>query len=94
MKCTVNQSVYILWSKSAYKNKLLLFDLQNDSYERYDISANHPDIVDELNNAYKKWDSKNIDPQWFDPHKENVIKEEKALQQARKKSLNNKRLRN
>lgn len=74
--------------KSAYKDKILLFDLEKDSYERYDISDNHPEIVENLNNAYKVWDSKNIDPQWFDPHKENVIKEEKRLQENRKKSLN------
>lgn len=74
--------------KSAYKDKMLLFDLEKDSYERYDISANYPKIIEELNQAYKNWDSKNIAPQWFDPHGENVIKEEKKLQDIRKKSLN------
>lgn len=74
--------------KSAYKNKLMLFDLEKDSYERHDIAKNNSKIVDELNETYKKWDSKNIDPQWFDPHGENVGKEEKKLQDARRKSLN------
>ncbi|WP_111708308.1 sulfatase-like hydrolase/transferase [Lutibacter citreus] len=73
--------------KSSYKGKTLLFNLEKDSYERYDISASHPDIMDELEEAYKEWDSKNMDPQWFDPHKENVLKEEKRFQAERNKSL-------
>lgn len=83
----VRKGKYKLY-KSAYKDKILLFDLDSDSYEREDISANYPEIVAELNEAYRKWDSKNIDPQWFDPHQENVIKEEKRLQEAKKRSLN------
>ncbi|MGC6430020.1 MAG: sulfatase-like hydrolase/transferase [Jejuia sp.] len=83
----VRKGKYKLY-KSAYKDKLLLFDLEADSYERNDIAENYPEIVAELNGAYKVWDSKNMDPQWFDPHPENVIKEENRLQEARKKSLN------
>ncbi len=83
----VRQGKYKLY-KSAYKDKILLFDLENDVYERYDIAGNHPEIVTSLNEAYRNWDAKNIDPQWFDPHKENVIKEEKMVQQIRNRSLN------
>ncbi len=74
--------------KSAYKDKILLFDLKKDSYERNDIAEANLDIVKELNEAYKKWDSKNIAPKWFDPHQENVLKEERKLQQTRLKSIN------
>ncbi|WP_298369498.1 sulfatase-like hydrolase/transferase [uncultured Lutibacter sp.] len=73
--------------KSSYKNKTLLFDLEKDSYERHDISDKHPKIMAELELAYKEWDSKNIPPQWFDPHAENVLKEEKRFQTTRNRAL-------
>ncbi|MEC3908645.1 hypothetical protein VOI54_16575 [Tamlana sp. 2201CG12-4] len=65
--------------KSAYKNKTLLFDLDMDPLERYDIANEHPKLIAELEQAYKTWDSKNLEPGWFDPHAENVLKEEKRL---------------
>ncbi len=74
--------------KSAYKNKTLLFNLKKDSLERYDISDGNSKIIANLEAAYKKWDAKNIDPNWFDPHAKNVIKEEKKWEQTRKKSTN------
>ncbi|WNH11919.1 sulfatase-like hydrolase/transferase [Thalassobellus suaedae] len=74
--------------KSAYKNKTLLFNLKKDSLERYDISDGNSKIIANLEAAYKKWDAKNIDPNWFDPHAKNVIKEEKKWEQIRKKSTN------
>ncbi|WP_298484552.1 sulfatase [uncultured Maribacter sp.] len=72
--------------KSSYKNKTMLFNLKSDAYERNDIAKNYPAIMAELEQEYKTWDSKNIAPGWLDPHPENVIKEEKKLQDARKKS--------
>ncbi|GAL80559.1 choline-sulfatase [Algibacter lectus] len=74
--------------KSAYKNKTLLFNLKKDSLERYDISDDNSKIIASLEAAYKKWDAKNIDPNWLDPHAENVLKEEKRWEQTRKKSTN------
>lgn len=64
----------------------MLFNLKSDAYERNDIAKNYPAIMAELEQEYKTWDSKNIAPGWLDPHPENVIKEEKKLQDARKKS--------
>ena len=78
----VRKGKYKLY-KSAYKNSTLLFDLENDSYERYDIAAKHPEIVAQLHKAYKKWNAKNIQPQWMDPHSENVLKESDALKKIR-----------
>ena len=72
--------------KSAYKNKTLLFNLAKDSLERYDISDKNPKIIAELEEEYKKWDAKNLAPGWFDPHAENVLKEEKKFEQEREKS--------
>lgn len=82
----VRKGKYKLY-KSGYKNKTLLFDLENDVLERYDIAAKHPDVITDLEKAYKAWDSKNMDPGWFDPHPENVVKEEKRFQKTRKNSL-------
>lgn len=76
--------------KSSYKDKTLLFDLEEDSYERYDISDKHPKIMFELEAAYKEWDAKNIAPQWVDPHAENVLKEENKWKATRNRSLNSK----
>ncbi|WPR71111.1 sulfatase-like hydrolase/transferase [Flavobacterium sp. NG2] len=73
--------------KSAYKNKTMLFNLKTDALERYDIAAANPTIVKQLEKEYQLWDAKNLVPGWLDPHPENVIKEEKVLQDTRKKSL-------
>lgn len=85
----VRKGKYKLY-KSSYKDKTLLFDLEEDSYERYDISDKFPKIMAELEAAYKDWDAKNIVPQWFDPHAENVLKEERKWKAARSRSLNSK----
>ncbi|GGZ87763.1 sulfatase-like hydrolase/transferase [Algibacter mikhailovii] len=73
--------------KSAYKDKVLLFDLENDPLERHDIADENPDLIAALKAEYLKWDSKNIKPGWFDPHAENVIKEEAKVKSERNKSL-------
>lgn len=77
--------------KSAYKDKYLLFNLNEDSYERHDIAAAHPGKVAQLKKAYEKWNKEMKPPIWLDPHPENVIKEEKKLQETRKRSLRKKK---
>lgn len=72
--------------KSAYKGKTLLFDLKKDPYEREDIAAEYPDQIAQMEKAYQAWDAKNIAPGWFDPHRENVIKEERELNRLRNKA--------
>ncbi|WP_405295685.1 sulfatase-like hydrolase/transferase [Algibacter sp. Ld11] len=76
--------------KSAYKDKTLLFDLEKDHLERNDIASEHPEIIADLEKTYKAWDAKNMAPGWYDPHAENVKKEEKLWENTRKKSLKNK----
>ena len=85
----VRKGKYKLY-KSAYKDKTLLFDLENDNLERYDISTNYPEIIADLEQTYKTWDAKNIAPGWYDPHAENVKKEEKTWEEIRNKSLKTK----
>lgn len=82
----VRKGKYKLY-KSAYKNSTLLFDLENDQLERYDIASTNPEICINLELEYKKWDAKNMAPGWLDPHAKNVIKEEKKWEQDRNKSL-------
>ena len=81
----VRKGKYKLY-KSSYKEKTLLFDLEKDVLERNDISDANPKIMAELEAEYEKWDSKNMAPGWFDPHKENVIKEEKQFSEDRAKA--------
>jgi hypothetical protein len=64
----------------------MLFDLRNDPFEHYDIADQHPDIVDKLKTAYKKWDSEMMELLWEDPHIPNVEREEKKLQVVRDKA--------
>ena len=85
----VRKGKYKLY-KSAQKDKTLLFDLENDNLERYDISTNYPEIIADLEQTYKTWDAKNIAPVWYDPHAENVKKEEKTWEEIRNKSLKTK----
>ena len=73
--------------KSAYKKKTMLFDLEKDKMEIYDISAQHPEIVKSMTLEYKDWNRQLKPPLWTDLHIENVAKEEKKVQDKRKKSL-------
>ncbi len=84
----VRKGKYKLY-KSAYKAKTLLFDLEQDSYERHDIASAHPAIIAELEAAYLQWDAKNLVPGWIDPHPENVLLEEEKWKKIRAKSLPN-----
>jgi hypothetical protein len=76
--------------KSAYKDKTMLFDLEHDEMEIYDVAAEHPSVVAELLKLYENWDSELQPPLWTDPHIENVKKEEANTKQIRKKSLSKK----
>ena len=71
---------------SHYKQKTMLFDLDEDPFEHHDIADQHHDVVANLIQAYKQWDGQLIKPLWEDPHIQNVEKEEKKLQDARKKA--------
>ena len=76
--------------KSAYKGKTMLFDLEQDEMEIYDVAAEHPAVVAQLLKLYENWDSELQPPLWTDPHMENIKKEEANTKQIRKKSLSKK----
>ncbi|GHB63633.1 sulfatase-like hydrolase/transferase [Persicitalea jodogahamensis] len=77
---------YKLYKRANEKN-LMLFDLQNDPFERNNIAANHPEIVAKLDKAYRDWDAQNIPHGWEAPHVENVIKEQQAWKAQREKAM-------
>ncbi|WBU89831.1 sulfatase-like hydrolase/transferase [Cellulophaga omnivescoria] len=82
----VRKGKYKLY-KSACKNKTLLFNIEEDNLERYDIATQHPEICIDLEKSYANWDAKNKTPGWLDPHAENVVKEDKRWRKTREKSL-------
>lgn len=76
--------------QSAYKNKIMLFDLENDKMETNDIAKEMPAIVSELSEDYKNWNNELMPPLWDDPHMENVVLEETNTKMIRKNSLSKK----
>ncbi len=73
--------------KSAYKEQTLLFDLQLDPSERDNLAPSHQNLVTMMERAYQTWDADNIAPGWFDPHRENVLKEEERWREIRGRAL-------
>jgi arylsulfatase A-like enzyme len=76
--------------KSAYKNKTLLFDLEQDRHEIHDISAENPKVIEQLITLYKSWNAELAAPRWTDPHMDNVKNEEANTRNYRRKSLSKK----
>jgi len=76
--------------KSAYKNKTMLFDLEQDRREIKDISSENPEVVAQLLNLYQSWNAELAAPRWTDPHMDNVKKEEANIRSYRRKSLSKK----
>lgn len=71
---------------SGYKEKLLLFDLATDPYEQEDLADQRADIVQELSVVYQDWNKKLIPAKWYDPHPENILKEEQKRQAVLEKA--------
>ncbi|MGB5668478.1 MAG: sulfatase [Maribacter sp.] len=61
---------------SGYKEEFLLFDLKTDPYEHENLAKKMPEKLDELVRLYTDWNQNNIPAKWYDPHPENIIKEE------------------
>ena len=51
-------------SKRMYYDKLMLFDLEEDKGEIYDISNDKPELVKELKIVYNDWEAEMMDPLW------------------------------
>lgn len=63
---------------SGYKQKFFLFDLSSDPYEQSDLTKSRPDMIENLLSLYSAWDENTIPAKWYDPHPENILKEENA----------------
>ncbi|MCP3933029.1 MAG: sulfatase-like hydrolase/transferase [Bacteroidetes bacterium] len=81
-------------SKRMYYDKLMLFDLENDAGEMYDIAEQNPELVKELKNLYDHWDAEMVEPLWTtDGHvpktKERLDRYNNVRKAARKGERNN-----
>ena len=65
---------------SVYKGKHLLFDLSKDPWERNDLAADNPTLVQQLVVKYDRWQQGLMAPLWLDPHGPNIRKEEQKRQ--------------
>lgn len=45
-------------------NKIMLFNIKDDPYEKYDLSSKMPDKVAEMKAKYEKWNEGNLQKQW------------------------------
>ena len=43
------------WRAVLDRNRWQLFDIRNDPGEQHDLAAFHPDVIDQLNTAYRRW---------------------------------------
>ncbi|MDF9796475.1 arylsulfatase A-like enzyme [Catalinimonas alkaloidigena] len=82
----VRQGKYKLYM-SSYKDRTLLYNLDQDPFEHQDVASQHPEIIAELEKKYEAWNSEMLAPQWLDPHPENVEKEAERWRQTREKAL-------
>ena len=73
--------------KPAAVDHEFLFDLDDDPYERRDLSAAKPAVVTELRELYTRWNKTNVAPLWTDEHAENVKKERESVLAPRLKAL-------
>ena len=71
---------------SGYKENILLFDLATDPYETTDLAKKLPKKVQELTLEYQAWNKELIPAKWYDPHPENILKEEQKRQSIRNKA--------
>jgi arylsulfatase A-like enzyme len=67
---------------SVYKNRHLLFDIENDPWEHNDIAAENTATVNRMVSLYEDWKKDTVEPKWLDNHGENIPVEEAARQAA------------
>ncbi len=68
----------LIWS--GYKQEYLLFNLASDPYEHLNLAQKMPEKVAELTSLFNKWNQRTVPAKWYDPHAENVLKEEEKRQ--------------
>lgn len=75
----------MIWS--GYKQDHLLFDLNTDPYEQTNLVAQQPEKLEELKQEFELWNKQLIPAKWYDPHPENIVKEEQARQKIIEKAM-------
>nr|MBX2874608.1 sulfatase-like hydrolase/transferase [Saprospiraceae bacterium] len=71
---------------SGYKEDVLLFNLDTDPFEKNNLAQEQPEKVKELLEEYQVWNKELIPAKWYDPHPENILKEEQKRQSIRNKA--------
>jgi arylsulfatase A-like enzyme len=49
---------------SALGQWTFLYDLSSDPAERFDVAAQHPEVVAALQQQWENWNLQNVEPQW------------------------------
>lgn len=65
---------------SGFKKEFFLFDIEKDPYEHTNLAAKMPNKLDELKALYSNWNKGTVPAKWYDPHAENLSKEESKRQ--------------
>ncbi len=73
--------------KRAATDQMELFDMKADPNERRDIAARRPEVVAELKQLYRRWNSQMVPPRWNDSHGAHVKQEYDEVVGARTKAL-------
>ena len=71
---------------SGYKQAFFLFNLDTDPYEQRNLAEAMPEKLEELHNLYKTWSGEMIPAKWYDPHPENILKEENRRRDTRERA--------
>lgn len=66
--------------RSVFKNKRLLFNLDEDPYEHNDLAEQMPEKVEALQKLYDQWMKGTEQPRWPDDHIQHCIETEKERQ--------------
>ncbi|GGZ24633.1 N-acetylgalactosamine-6-sulfatase [Echinicola pacifica] len=65
---------------SGYKEEYFLFDMEEDPFEHTDLKTLFPEKLHSLQQLYSAWNENTVPAKWYDPHAENVLKEEAERQ--------------
>ena len=68
---------------SGYKQEFLLFNLDIDPYEQNNLAVSEPEKLQELVLQYNNWNDQLVPAKWYDPHPENILKEENSRKAIR-----------
>ena len=71
---------------SGYKQEFFLFNLDIDPYEHHNLASQKPQLLADMKVRYANWNKELIPAKWYDPHPENILKEENKRKALRQKA--------